>query len=135
VNRQLEKQIRDAYIAISALVKESTQVSGLLSESASVAAEQERRHRAFGRRLAGQISYRGSAQLCGMYFAAKAVLRPVSKPFGWFEAMGIRRDMALGYAVREWLEQMKPDQLRQLDRIHADILAIDCSADIAGNAA
>lgn len=120
--RLLKANIDRAWHDILRLVESNTEAERMFIEATNVAEAQEREHRAFGRRLVGHISRRGSVQTSARYFAARAVLDVVTT----------RRD-ALGAAVREWLLANKPSRFAVLTAEHAGcILGIDYARDIAG---
>ena len=131
MSRALSTTIRNAFLAIERLTDSSSEASRLFREAFEASLEQERRHRATGRSFAG-ATYKMSAPLAAEYFAARSVLTGGPAPKSWLDAAQIRTDIALGYAVRDWLVATKPDSLRAIeDMFKADLLAIDYAKDFA----
>jgi hypothetical protein len=109
----------------------STQLDRWLTEAERIAVEQEREHRAMGKRFTdGQSKYRVSvhhaarAIIIGQVYRGYGQGTGTKAPESWSDACSVRADCALAYAIREHLPG---DKLAEL----ASAAEIDYARDIA----
>lgn len=103
----------------------------LVHEALKVTEEQERAHRAMGKRFTnGQASYRISVERTARYFVMKNTFQAIEAPKTWTEYAGYRRDIALCQAIREKLAEANVDVPKELQE-GAEFWNIDYADDIA----
>lgn len=100
-----KKTVDTAYAALCRLADRVHDGDRLLTKLVAVAAQQEREHRAFGKRLTnGQARYSESVMTAARYFACKWVTEDRRPPASWDEVVRYREDAVLGYALRDRIE-------------------------------
>lgn len=103
----------------------------LVHEALRVTEEQERAHRAMGKRFTnGRAGYRIGVERTARYFVMLNTFRPIEAPKSWTEFAGFRRDVALCQAIREKLAEAKVDVPAELQE-KAEFWTIDYAEDIA----
>lgn len=118
--------IDNAWWTLSRLCDQHGEAQRWLADCHRVALEQERQHRAMGKRFTnGSAAYRGSADLAARYFCCKAVAEgPPKGKLTWARVQSYREDYRLGYAIRELLGRKLPPEIMA-------VLQVDYSEHIA----
>lgn len=112
----IKREISDAYYTVLDLLC-STGGNYELEKARELAAKGERQHRAFGRRLVGDIGTRATVHTCAQYFALRAFATPISK-----HSVDAREDYIAGYCARKravWGAKCSPNKRPSLRRATA----------------
>lgn len=101
----------------------------LVHEALRVTEEQERAHRAMGKRICN-AGYRVGVERTARYFVMRNTFRAIEAPKTWTEFAGFRRDIAICQAIREKLAEAGVDVPAELHE-GSEFWAIDYAEDIA----
>jgi hypothetical protein len=117
-----DKKIRAIFYQAMRLCDSHGGGSRLLEESEAIAAKQERQHRAFGRRLVGNIGARASVATCAQYFALKGFLTPARE-----RSYDDRADFVMAYGAATRFRQPENRKAYQAfaRKYRAEIMAMD----------